>query len=37
MRKLFLASIAFVALGAGSSALAADMAVKTPAYNLPRL
>jgi outer membrane immunogenic protein len=35
MRKLSLAGIAFVALGAGSSALAADMAVKTPAYKSP--
>jgi outer membrane immunogenic protein len=35
MKKLFLASIAMVALSAGGSALAADMPVKAPIYKAP--
>ena len=35
MKKLFLASVALVALNAGSSALAADMPVKAPAPPSP--
>ena len=35
MRKLLLGNIVLVALGAAGSALAADMAVKTPVYKSP--
>jgi outer membrane immunogenic protein len=35
MRKLFVATIALVAFGAGGSALAADMPVKAPVYKAP--
>jgi outer membrane immunogenic protein len=35
MRKLLLGSVAFIALNMGSSALAADMAVKAPVYRAP--
>src|SRR5713226_3639255 len=35
MRKLILGSVALLALNAGSSALAADLAVKAPVYKAP--